>query len=133
MMKSLVRKYIVKQFCKSSRPSSEKYIFLRWLAEKTKDRKETNYVIRTIAYFLEETNLILPYTDIFLVGKRVYIVTVRPGLWIGKGGSVVNNLLKRINCGLDGTKNSDYSVDFIEPKDSAVELVLTTQATSFRK
>ncbi len=132
-MKNLVRKYIVKQFYKSRRPSSEKYIFLRWLAEKTKDRKETKDVIRTIAYFLEETNMNLPYTDIFLVGKRVYIVTVRPGLWIGRYGSTANNLLKRINCSVDGTKHSDYTIDFIEPKDSAVELVLTTQATSFRK
>lgn len=132
-MKGLVRKYIIKQFCKSRRPSSEKYIFLRWLAEKTKDRKETNDVICTIAYFLEETNTNLPYTDIFLVGKRVYIVTLRSGLWIGRGGSTVNNLLKRINYRLDGTKRSDYTIDFIEPKDSAVELVLKTQTTSFRK
>ena len=130
-MKSLVRKYIVKQFCKSRRPSQEKYNFLRWLAEKVKDEKETDDVIRTVAYFLSETRLNIPFTDIFLVGKRVYIVTVRPGLWIGRKGETVDKLLKRINRRVDGTVHSDYDVDFIEPKNSAVEIVLNTQATTF--
>ena len=132
-MKNLVRKYLVKQISKSRRSSQKKYHFMRWLVEMTSDKSETESIIRTIAYFLEETKMSLPYTDIFLVGKRVCIVTVRPGLWIGRGGSTVNNLLKRINCSVDGTKHSDYMIDFIEPKDSAVELVLKTQTTSFRK
>lgn len=127
-MKRMIKRYLMKRL--TGHPKN--YHLLRWMAEWVKEEAETEYVLREISYFLQNERIDIPYEDIFVVGNNVYIVTQRPGLWIGKGGNTVNSLIKKINCDIQGNVHSDYHVNFIEP-DSATHYIMTVQSTSFRK
>lgn len=67
-----------------------------------------------------------PFTDIFLIGDIIYIVTDRSGLWIGKYGKDIDDLTAYIR---DRVK-PEYTINFLETNTSnrvtAVKYVIHT-------
>ena len=117
-MKWLIKKIIFK-YLKSS---TKHYCFLRWLAELIKDEKVTKDVYSSIAYWLfthDDTAKYLQFSDIFVVDNIVYIYTFRPGLWIGKAGRTVDDLMHSMNYNARDKKIHDYRINFIEERHSA--------------
>lgn len=91
------------------------YHFLRYLVSIVEDADLTKDVRYSIASWMFTTNRTnYPFSDIFVVDDIVYICTVRPGLWIGKGGETVDNLTNNLNTKVDGTKYRNLRVQFIE-------------------
>ena len=91
------------------------YHLLRYLVSVVEDvnlTKDVRYSIASWMYLTNRTNY--PFSDIFVVDDTVYICTVRPGLWIGKGGETVDSLTNNLNTKVDGTKYRNLQVRFIE-------------------
>lgn len=121
-MKRLLEKYLLKKIRHNNR-EYKRYLFLRWLAEFVKkDDMETSSVMCGIAAYIFEKyqRLADKFSDVFIVGNKVFIVTTRPGMWIGKGGETINAIEKTLNVNRDGKKVSNYEIELIEDVKSAV-------------
>ena len=120
-MKNLIRKYLNKKLSKRGeiKKNPLRFYFYRWLAELVKDDKKTTDVLMSVASFIHDKDYDYPYQDIIVVGDIVYIVTQRPGLWIGKAGSTHDELEKKLNYNLNGDKVNNYSLTYIEDMFSA--------------
>lgn len=120
-MKNLLRKYLNKKLNKRGdlKKNPLKFYFYRWLVELVKDKKKTTYVLMSVASFIHDNNYSYPFQDILVVGDVVYIVTQRPGLWIGRAGSTHDKLEKKLNYNLNDDKINSYSVTYIEDMFSA--------------
>ena len=113
-IKNQIKKYLTKKF-NCSHPKH--YYFLRWLASLVMDSKEVKNVCMSIAHWMYNTkhdNLIMYTHDIMVINNKVYIYTYRPGLWIGKAGSVVDDCEHSINHNINDQKIHDYKIHFIE-------------------
>lgn len=111
MVKDCIRSYIkghLKHFI--SKGGIVKYLFLRLLAELVWDTPKDDVYFAFGKFLSDKGREFYQFSDIFAVGDTVYIVTFRPGLWIGKGGSTVKELE-----GILGR----YKVNFIEEKYTA--------------
>ena len=111
-MKHLIEKLIHK-LLRGCRKNQLRYLFARLLAEIVKDKEKTNHVLISIAsYFIKYHGV--QFNDIFVVGNIIYIYTLRPGYWIGKGGSEADRLLVECNYNAEKEKVADYQLRFIE-------------------
>ena len=129
-MKKIIKKYITKYLLKYFYGSSKNYyyvrdhvkfyLFLRWLSELVKDEKDTEDVMISIASYMYHNNLDLPFTDIFVVANIVCICTKRPGLWIGKAGSIIDQITNNINFNVNGEKIHNFQIKLLETTKGAV-------------
>jgi UDP-2,3-diacylglucosamine pyrophosphatase LpxH len=114
-MKNLIEK-LIHRLLKGCRRSEKRYFFARLLAELIKDENKTNNVAILLAnYFLEYNHgEKFQFNDIFVVGDIIYIYTLRPGYWIGKGGSVADDILNKLNFNREGQRMGNFELRFIE-------------------
>lgn len=114
-LKKRIRSYLINHLG-SSHPKN--YYFLRWLSDIVEDKDSANDICATLGSWIVNTDigssLINYLNDLFVVGNGVYIVTYRPGLWIGKGGRTVDSLEHCLNYDIEDKKINDYEVRFIE-------------------
>lgn len=131
-MTKLIEKFIQSLLSKC-RKNDKRYYFARFLAELVKDEKKTNDVVCTIAkYFMMYNNGVkFEFDDIFVVGDVVYVQTIRPGYWIGKGGSVVDKIVNMLNYDKFGKKVANYNIRFIEQLTSAKSSITRYMVTVF--
>lgn len=111
-MKQLIENYLIKQM--GGHPKH--YYFYRWLAECVKNKDNTYDVLCSITGYINATdkNTRLPFFDIFVIRDYVFVVTQRPGLWIGKSGMTHKAIEYRMNHNANGDKISDYKLIYIE-------------------
>jgi len=128
----LIEKFIQRQF-KKCRKSERCYYFARFLSELVKDQKKTDDVIFTIAnYFITNNKGVkFEFNDIFVVGDIVYVNTIRPGYWIGKGGSTVDEITKLLNYNKFGEKIGNYEIRFLEQRGGAVSRIASFMVTVY--
>jgi hypothetical protein len=129
-MKKIIKKHITKYLLKYFNGSSKNYyyvrdhvkfyLFLRWLSEFVKNEEDTKDVMASIASFLYYKRLDLPFTDIFVVENVVCICTRRPGLWIGKAGCIMDEIIKKLNFNLKGEKIHNFEIQLLETTKGAV-------------
>jgi hypothetical protein len=114
-MKHLIEK-LIHRLLRKCRKNQLRYLFARLLAEIVKDKESTNHVLISIAsYFIRyHGGEKFQFNDIFVVGNIIYIDTLRPGYWIGKGGSEADRLLLECNYNTEMEKVADYQLRFIE-------------------
>lgn len=98
-------------------PRKYDYYFYRWIIEKfavNKDEMNKILVYLTAWMVIKEHESLHQYlSDIFVFDGRIYIYTRRPGLWIGKAGCIIDDLIHSINYN-DGEKIYDYHIELIE-------------------
>lgn len=115
-----MKRFIIKYLHKHINVRSKNYHFWRWVASWFYNKENTEHILACISsYFYhngKESPTIMKFTDIFVVGKDVYIYTIRPGLWIGKGGSVIDKLEESFNRNNTGEQ---YKIRIIEDRKSA--------------
>ena len=111
-MKKLIKKYLKKHL--TAHPKH--YHFLRWLSEFVMDKESLKDVCYSIAGWVYTSNskLYMYLNDILVIDNIVYIYTMRPGLWIGKGGKTIDECKHYINHNRDDEKIHDYSIRLIE-------------------
>lgn len=95
------------------------FLFYRWLAYLVIDRQNTSDVLYSIARYMCDHKLNLPFNDIFVVGDNVYIYTSRPGIWIGKMGSNHDAVVYAMNHDIEGKEIHNFTMDYIEDFNSA--------------
>ena len=126
LFKKCITKYLLKYFNGNSenyyyvRDHVKFYLFLRWLSEFVKDEKDTMEVMTSIANYMYHNNLDLPFTDIFIVENIICICTIRPGLWIGKAGSIMDKITNNINFNVKGEKIHNFKITILETTKGAV-------------
>ena len=119
-----MRHYLVEKFVhrllRNCRKNMKRYLFARWIAELIKDQQKTTDVVMTFArYFIQYNNGVsYEFEDVFVVGDTIYIDTMRPGYWIGKGGQNADTLIDMLNHNINGEKINNFSIRFIEHMDS---------------
>ena len=116
-MKNLIKNQIKKYLKKHLGTHPKHYYFLRWLADIVKDSNQLNDVCAGVArwmYDTNESNLLGHLNDLFVVDDNVYIYTFRPGLWIGKHGSICESLEHSLNHNVNDEKIHNYKIRFIE-------------------
>lgn len=92
------------------------YFFYRWLAALAENKDAREHVLCTIARYIDMNGLFnVPFTDIFIIKDSVILVTRRPGMWIGKSGSTIEELTGLINY--NSLRN--YKIQIIEDNFSA--------------
>ena len=119
MVKDWIRSYIkghLKHFI--SKGEVVKYLFLRLLAELVWDTPKDDVYFAFGKFLSNKGRELYQFSDIFAVGDTVYIVTYRPGLWIGKSGSTIKELeglLGRYKVKIIEERNTAFSeiADFI--------------------
>lgn len=112
---SLLVKYLNRSL--RFRPKSYlKYLSIRLIAELVKDKESTQYVIDKIADYIyyEKLDKVILFSDIFVLGDEVYILTVRPGIWIGKQGATINELKTNLNVDVRGKLIHKYHLNLID-------------------
>lgn len=126
IVKKCITKYLLKYFQGSSknyyyqRDHIKFYLFLRWLSEFVKNEEDTQDVMIAIADYMYSNRIELPFTDIFVIENIVCVCTIRPGLWIGKSGSVMDGLLKRLNFNIDDKKIHNFKIQLLETTKGAI-------------
>ena len=125
-MKHLIEK-LVHRLLRKCRKNQLRYLFARLLAEIVKDKEKTNHILISIAsYFIKyHDGEKFQFNDIFVVGDTIYINTLRPGYWIGKGGSEADRLLVECNYNAEMEKVADYQLRFIELLNDAQSSIAT--------
>lgn len=116
-MKKILKNWIKKYLKKHLNAHPKHYYFLRWLADIVKDEKQMDEIYWFFAKWVYDTDaayLLDKFNDLFVVDNNVYIVTFRPGLWIGKRGQTVESLKHSLNYNIDEEKINDYDIQFIE-------------------
>jgi hypothetical protein len=117
-MKKLIRKYLRKKLYGINIPKH--YVFLRWLADIVKDEIITNEICHQLAYWLDyHPDFKGMLNDLFIIDNQVYIYTITPSIWIGKAGSVLENITHFLNYEDDGQKVADFQVNLIQVADTA--------------
>lgn len=129
-MKKIIKKYITKYLLKYFNGSSKNYyyvrdhvkfyLFLRWLSEFVKNEEDTQDVMASIASYMYYNRLDLPFTDIFVIKNVICVCTRRPGLWIGKKGSIMDKIIKKLNFDSKGEKIHDFKIQILETTKGAV-------------
>lgn len=133
IIKKYITKYLLKYFNNNRSPKNYQYVrdhirfylFLRWLSEFVKNEEDTKHVTASIASYMYYNNLNLPFTDIFVVGDVVCVCTIRPGFWIGKSGSTIDNITKTLNFNLEGKQTHNFKIILLETTQGAVVDILT--------
>lgn len=103
------------------RNSKSNHSFWYFVAEILTDKKKRKEISRSISYHIYTHNtsglqsMMVGY-DLFVINNRIYLITQRPGIWIGKGGAYIDELTKTINYNVDGKKIYDYHIDLVEDK-----------------
>lgn len=128
-IKNCITKYLLKYFNGNRRSKNYQYmrnhvrfyLFLRWLSEFVKNEEDTKHVTASIASYMYHNNFSLPFTDIFVVSDVVFICTSRPGMWIGKGGSTLDEITKNINFNLVGKQTHNFKITLLENTQSSVD------------
>ena len=110
-MKKLIKNYL-KRHLNCSHPKN--YYFLRFLSEMVKDDNSNNLVFAGIARFMSGNGVNLPFSDIFVIDNIIYVYTLRPGLWIGRGGETIKKIENEINYNIEGQKIDTYSIQLLE-------------------
>ena len=110
-MKKLI-KYYLKKHLDCSHPKN--YYFLRFLSEMVKDDNTNNFVFAGIARFMFSNGINLPFSDIFVIDNTIYVYTLRPGLWIGRGGETIEKIKNEINSNTEGQRLHNYSIQLLE-------------------
>jgi len=110
-MKKLIKNYL-KKHLNCSHPKH--YYFLRFLSEMVKDDNSNNRVFAGIARFMSNNRINLPFSDIFVIDNIIYVYTLRPGLWIGRGGETIKKIENEINYNIEGQRLDDYSIQLLE-------------------
>ena len=109
--------------------SDKYYFFYRWLAALAENKDAREHVLYTIARYIDTNRLFnVPFTDIFIIKDSVILVTMCPGMWIGKSGCIIEELTDLIN------KNAsrNYNIQIIEDCFSA-EKVCANWITFFNE
>lgn len=119
-MKKLIRKYLKKHL----KRENKYYYFYRWFVSISKDKTQTKDMFYAVASWFskntDKVNLINNLQDIYVVDNVLYIVTLRPGLWIGKHGSIINSLIDHLK-----QENPNIEVRLIEDRGELCEFVNT--------
>lgn len=110
-MKKLIKGYL-KRHLNSAHPKN--YYFLRFLSEMVKDDNSNNRVFAGIARFMSNNGINLPFSDIFVIDNIIYVYTLRPGIWIGRGGKTMDKIENEINYGTEGQRLHNYSIRLLE-------------------
>lgn len=131
-MKKLIEAFIQRLLSKC-RKNDKRYYFARFLAALVKNEKKTNDVTYTIAnyFMIYNKGVKFEFDDIFVVGDVVYVQTIRPGYWIGKGGSVVDQIISMLNYDKFGKKIANYEVRFIEQLTGAKSMITSYMVTVY--
>jgi hypothetical protein len=96
------------------------YFMSRYALSMTEDKDYSNTVISYVAQWMlceHHTCLLNMLGDLFVTGdeyttgNHLYIVTLRPGMWIGKGGKIIDSLRDSLRA---ATGDKDFTVDIIE-------------------
>ena len=110
-MKKLIKNYL-KKHLDCSHPKH--YYFLRFLSEMVKDDNSNTLVYAGIARFMFNNGINLPFSDIFVIDNIIYVYTLRPGLWIGRGGETIKKIENEINYNFEERRLYDYSIQLLE-------------------
>lgn len=86
------------------------YRYARYLVSYLEIKQDKDKLLELIAKWIRKTgneHLLRYLTDVFIFFNEVYIVTGRPGLWIGKGGDTLDDLRNfiRTNMSLPAITN----------------------------
>lgn len=129
-MKKIIKKCLIKYLLKYFQGSSKNYyyqrdhlkfyLFLRWLSEFVKNEEDTQDVMISLAHYMHYNRTVLPFTDIFVIENIVCVCTTRPGLWIGKSGSVMDSILKKLNFNIDDKKIHNFKIQLLETTRGAI-------------
>ena len=115
-MKKIIKNYLTKKL-NVARPKN--YAFLRWLVGFVERKEDKENVLSSIASWLYHGKYYnLPLTDLFVINKTIYLYTMRPGMWIGKGGETIDSCEDSINYNIDGEKVHDYQIKILEDVES---------------
>lgn len=115
-MKKIIKNYLAKKLNVSS---PKNYAFLRWLVGFVERKEDKEDVLASIASWLYHgRHYNLPLTDLFVIDNTIYLYTMRPGLWIGKGGKTIDSCVDSINYNIDGEKVHDYQIQILEDVES---------------
>jgi hypothetical protein len=79
--------------------SSADYTYARYILSIVEDKKFTDECVKEITRWIVESgnDALLPtLSDIYTCLHTVYIRTIRPGLWIGKGGETIDSLISHL-------------------------------------
>ena len=115
-MKNIIRTNLCKFLQKYLRNKLVKYhpktyLFVRWIISLIEDDDYANNVLTYISLWMinnDRTNN--PFTDIFIIGDIIYIVTDRPGLWIGSYGKDIDDLIEYIR----NMVKHEYTINLLE-------------------
>lgn len=126
-MKRKIKKYLankvglwVKNNPKLMDNNKKRFLFMRWLAEVLANEYESTLVIYKIASYLNTNNATYSFTDIFTAGDHVFIVTRHAGMWIRKGGCIIEEIANLINTNAKGEKTHNYELTTIDDHASSV-------------
>ena len=87
------------------------------------DTEDTRPIISEVAQWTVDDGhmqLLPTLEDIFVTGNTLNIVTLRPGLWIGKSGSVIDSLTERLR---KFTGDDKFTVNLIETMGGVYEFM----------
>lgn len=129
-MKKYIKKKIAKRICayftknyQLKDGNKKKYQILRWIVDLVADEYESSLNLFKVALYLDTNNVNTQFTDVFTVDNTVFILTMFPGMWIGKGGSISQEVENTINTNAKGEKTRDYEVRPIEDLNSATQQI----------
>lgn len=102
-MKNIILNIATKQIHKHIKHHTNipNYFFWRWMISKVGDKDlEQDIIFRldSAVAVCGSTNLINFINDVFVFDGKLYIVTHRPGIWIGKRGHQIDEIQKAVGC-----------------------------------
>lgn len=119
-MKKLIIRFLQRRFIRNYyyvRDNAKFYHFLRWIAEFVNDKDVTDHVMCSIASYMYKNGVKLPFSDIFVIGDMVIVCTLRPSMWIGKGGSTMDGITEELNF---NKKDYNFNIRMFETTHNAV-------------
>lgn len=129
-MKKYIKKKIAKRLCsyftkhyQLKYENCRRFLFMRWLVDLVADKYESALVLYKFSQYLDENNVNTQFTDVFTVDDKVFILAMFPGMWIGKGGSILHDIEDTINTNAKGEKTRNYEVRPIEDLNSSVQQI----------
>lgn len=118
-MKKILYNFLKKRI---KNPRKYNYYFYRWIIDSVINKEEVNDVIRSISYWMTKddykSRLSTYLTDIFVMNNDIYLYTRRPGLWIGKCGSNIDDLVHSVNFNINDERIHNYKIEIIEDTNS---------------
>ena len=129
-MKKYIKKKIAKRICayftknyQLTNSNKRRYQLLRWMVDLVADEYESALNLYKISRYIDENNVNTQFTDVFTADNTVFIVTMFPGMWIGTGGSISNEIENTINTNAKGKKTRNYEVRPIEDLNSSTQQI----------